>query len=122
MSLQTNAHPAQIKDAVTASMKQWLLEIRNISTEVGRIAFEAMESRTRRWRSKREKDLLLRTSRVGSAVELITYEKTECKLMCSVLVAVLTWRSQLMSLTMINCTSTLSLYSSAFTSIPPWNL
>ncbi|TFK28905.1 rsec15 [Coprinopsis marcescibilis] len=68
---------SQIKDAVTASMKQWLLEIRNISTEVGRIAFEAMESRTRRWRSKREKDLLLRTNRVGSAVELITYEKTE---------------------------------------------
>jgi len=70
---------AQIKDAVTASMKQWLLEIRNISTEVGRLAVEAMESRTRRWRSKRERDPLLRMSRVGSAVELITYEKTECK-------------------------------------------
>ncbi|KAF9472959.1 exocyst complex component, sec15 subunit [Pholiota conissans] len=67
----------QIKDAVTASMKQWLLEIRNISTEVGRLAVEAMESRTRRWRARREKDILLRSSRLGSAVELITYEKIE---------------------------------------------
>ncbi|TFK43709.1 exocyst complex component, sec15 subunit [Crucibulum laeve] len=67
----------QIKDAVTASMKQWLLEIRNISTEVGRLAVEAMEARTRRWKTRREKDPLLRTSRVGSAVELVTYEKTE---------------------------------------------
>ncbi|KAG5651378.1 hypothetical protein H0H81_008877 [Sphagnurus paluster] len=68
---------AQIKDAVTASMKQWLLEIRNVSTEVGRLATEAMEARTRRWRSRREKDPLLRMNRVGSAVEMITYEKTE---------------------------------------------
>ncbi|KAG6854896.1 hypothetical protein C0991_012086 [Blastosporella zonata] len=68
---------AQIKDAVTASMKQWLLEIRNVGTEVGRLANEAMESRTRRWRSRREKDPSLRQSRVGSAVEMITYEKTE---------------------------------------------
>lgn len=60
-------------------MKQWLLEIRNISTEVGRLAVEAMESRTRRWRARREKDILLRSSRLGSAVELITYEKIECK-------------------------------------------
>lgn len=69
----------QIKDAVTASMKQWLLEIRNVSTEVGRQAAEAMESRTRRWRVRREKDALLRANRVGSAVELVSYEKTECK-------------------------------------------
>ena len=70
---------SQIKDAVTASVKHWLLDIRNISTEVGRLAVESMELRTRRWRSKREKDPLLRMSRVGSAVELITYEKTDCK-------------------------------------------
>lgn len=60
-------------------MKQWLLEIRNVSTEVGRLAVESMESRTRRWRNRREKDPLLRNSKVGSAVELVTYEKTECK-------------------------------------------
>ncbi|KAJ7590888.1 rsec15 [Mycena floridula] len=68
---------AQIKDAVTASMKQWLLEIRNNSGEVGRLALEAMEARTRRWRQRRDKDPLLRMSRVGSAVELVTYEKSE---------------------------------------------
>lgn len=59
-------------------MKQWLLEIRNISTEVGRLGVEAMEQRTKRWRSRRDKDVLLRSNRVGSAVELITYEKIEC--------------------------------------------
>ncbi|KAK2466101.1 hypothetical protein APHAL10511_001743 [Amanita phalloides] len=68
---------AQVKDAVTASMKQWLLEIRNVSAEVGRLAMEAMETRIRRWRTRREKDPLLRSSRVGSAVETITYEKTD---------------------------------------------
>jgi hypothetical protein len=66
-------------------MKQWLLEIRNVSTEVGRLATEAMEARTRRWRTRREKDALLRMSRVGSAVEMITYEKTECVFSISVL-------------------------------------
>lgn len=69
---------AQIKDAVTASTKQWLLEIRNVSGQVGKLALEAMESRTRRWRVRREKDPMLKLSRVGSAVETVTNEKTEC--------------------------------------------
>ena len=69
----------QIKDAVTASMKQWLLEIRNVSAQVGKLALESMEARIRRWRTRREKDPMLRMSRVGSAVELVTYEKTECE-------------------------------------------
>lgn len=69
----------QIKDAVTASMKQWLLEIRNISGQVGKLALESMEARTRRWRARRDKDPMLRLSRVGSAVEMVTYEKTECE-------------------------------------------
>ncbi|KAF7332249.1 Rsec15 protein [Mycena kentingensis (nom. inval.)] len=67
----------QIKDAVTASMKQWLLEIRNISGEVGGVALDQMESRTRKWRARRDKDPLLRMSRVGSAVEMVTFEKNE---------------------------------------------
>lgn len=67
----------QIKDAVTASVKQWLLDIRNVSAEVGQLALEAMDSRTRRWRSRREKDPMLKSARVGSAVEVVTYEKTE---------------------------------------------
>ena len=70
----------QIKDAVTASTKQWLLEIRNISAQVGRSALEAMEYRTKRWKSRREKDPMLRLTRVGSAVETVAFEKTECRL------------------------------------------
>jgi exocyst complex component 6 len=67
----------QIKVSVTASTKQWLLEIRNITGDVGRLALEAMENRTRRWRSRREKDPMLRLSRVGSAVETVSYETTD---------------------------------------------
>ncbi|KAK7061897.1 exocyst complex component SEC15 [Favolaschia claudopus] len=67
----------QIKDAVTASMKQWLLEIRTISGDVGGLALEAMETRTRRWRARRDKDPTLRASRVGSAVEMVSYENRE---------------------------------------------
>ena len=69
----------QIKDAVTASNKQWLLEIRNLTGHVGKLALDAMEYRTKRWRARREKDLMLRLSRVGSAVETVSYEKTACK-------------------------------------------
>jgi exocyst complex component 6 len=69
---------SQIKGAVTASMKQWLLEIRNVSGQVGELALEAVESRSRKWRIRREKDPLLKMSRVGSAVEMVTYEKIEC--------------------------------------------
>jgi exocyst complex component 6 len=68
----------QIKDAVTASTKQWLLDIRTVSGEVGKLAIEAMEARTRRWRARRERDPMIKHSRVGNAVELVTYEKTEC--------------------------------------------
>ncbi|KAJ6576017.1 rsec15 [Mycena vulgaris] len=60
----------QIKDA-------WLLEMRNISADVGGLALEAMETRARRWRTRREKDPLLGMSWVRSAVEMVTYEKTE---------------------------------------------
>lgn len=38
---------------------------------------ENMDARTRKWRTRREKDPMLRTSRVGSAVEMVTYERTE---------------------------------------------
>ncbi|KAJ3554408.1 hypothetical protein NM688_g3127 [Phlebia brevispora] len=67
----------QIREAVTASMNQWLLDIRNVSAQVGQLALEAMDSRTRKWRSRRERDPMLKLNRVGSAVETMTYEKTE---------------------------------------------
>lgn len=68
-----------MQNAVTASMKQWLLEIRNVTATVGRSAMEAMDARTRKWKARREKDPMLRSSRVGSAVEMVTYEKTDSK-------------------------------------------
>ena len=68
-----------MQNAVTASMKQWLLEIRNVTATVGRAAMENMDTRARKWRTRREKDPMLRSSRVGSAVELVTYERTDSK-------------------------------------------
>ena len=67
----------QIKDAVTASNKSWLLVIRNVSRQVGRLALENMESRRRRWKARQERDPLLRSSRVGSAVEVTGNEGKE---------------------------------------------
>lgn len=78
----------QIKDAVTASVKQWLLEIRNVSTQVGKLAAESMDARRRRWKTRREKDPLLRLSDVGSAVEMMTYEKTEFNVLANESVSV----------------------------------
>lgn len=78
---------AQVKDAVTASTKQWLLEIRNVSAKVGKLAIDAMEARTRRWRVRRERDPVLRLSRVGSAVELVNNEKTDCTFSSMLLLA-----------------------------------
>lgn len=68
-------------------MKQWLLEIRNVTAAVGRSAMENMDARTRKWRARREKDPMLRSSRVGSAVEMVTYERTDsesrlCQINC----------------------------------------
>lgn len=65
-------------------MKQWLLDIRNVSAEVGQLALEAMDNRTRRWRSRKEKDSMLKLSRVGSAVESVTYEKVD-RMCCTLL-------------------------------------
>ncbi|OAX44483.1 exocyst complex subunit Sec15-like protein [Rhizopogon vinicolor AM-OR11-026] len=73
----------QIQNAVTASMKQWLLEIRNVSGRVGKLALEAMELRTRKWKSRRERDPMLRLSRVGSAVEMVTQERSDTNVLDS---------------------------------------
>jgi hypothetical protein len=69
----------QIKDAVTAAKNTWLLELRNVSGQVGLLALEAMDLRTRRWKARKDKDPQLKLNRVGGAVELITNEKVECE-------------------------------------------
>jgi hypothetical protein len=68
---------SQIKDAVTASTRQWLLEMRQVSGTVGARALEAMQMRAKRWRARCDRDALLRVSRVGGAVENAFWEKTD---------------------------------------------
>lgn len=111
----------QIKDAVTSSTKQWLWDIRNVSGQVGRLAIDAMDTRTRRWRARRERDPMTKHSKVGNAVELVTYEKTECdvKFFANPLI-IADVVSQLMFLITASSRLTLSRCIIAFTSTPPW--
>jgi len=62
---------------VTAANIQWLTDVRDKSEETGKLALEAMRVRSRRWRSRKEKEPMFRSSRVGSAVELVTHDKIE---------------------------------------------
>ena len=111
----------QIKDAVTSSTKQWLWDIRNISGQVGKLAIEAMDTRTRRWRSRRERDPMTKHSKVGNAVELVAYEKTECNTQFSLNPRIaVDVASQLMFLITASSKLTLSRCTIAFTSTPLW--
>lgn len=69
-----------IKDAVTASAKSWLFDIRESSALVGKLALEQMGNRIKRWRLKREKDGSARFARIGGALELVNNERAECEL------------------------------------------
>ncbi|CAG7848707.1 SubName: Full=Related to secretory pathway protein (Exocyst complex protein Sec15) {ECO:0000313/EMBL:CCA69070.1} [Serendipita indica DSM 11827] len=71
------SYRTQIKDAVTASLKTWLFDLRNVSRQVGSLALEAMDLRSKRWAQRKEKEPQLKLCRLGGAVELITYEKVE---------------------------------------------
>lgn len=64
-------------------MKQWLLEVRNATGTVGKVAIEAMDARVKKWRARRDKDPMLRLSRVGSAVEMVTFERSDSELLSS---------------------------------------
>ncbi|CAK9785452.1 putative rsec15 [Cutaneotrichosporon oleaginosum] len=66
-----------IKDAVTASAKSWLFDIREASALVGKLALEQMGNRIKRWRLKREKDGSARFARIGGALELVNNERAE---------------------------------------------
>lgn len=67
----------QIKDAVAASTKQWLFDVRNASEQVGQYALDAMNARSRKWKSRRDRDPLLKQAQVGSAVEAVTFERAD---------------------------------------------
>ncbi|KAL1413544.1 Rab GTPase-binding exocyst subunit S15 [Vanrija albida] len=66
-----------IKDAVTATTKSWLFDIRESNTLVGKLALENMTARIKRWRTKREKDGGVRLARIGGALELVSNERIE---------------------------------------------
>jgi hypothetical protein len=70
---------AEIKSAVTASEKNWLLDMREVSAQVGRLALIQMETRMRKWKSKQDRDPGLRHIRVGDPSELASNDKTECE-------------------------------------------
>lgn len=69
-----------IKDAVTASTKSWLFDIRESSALVGKLALEQMGARIKKWRAKREKEGGIRLARIGGALELVYNERSECRL------------------------------------------
>jgi hypothetical protein len=68
-----------IKDAVSASTKTWLLEVRESSALVGKLALRHMDGRIRKWRAKREKEGGIRLARMGGALELVYNERSECE-------------------------------------------
>lgn len=68
----------QIKDAVIASMKQWLLDIRNMSVTVGSAAMDLMDNKSRKWRARRVKDSMLKFNKVGDVIDIVTSEKVDC--------------------------------------------
>lgn len=68
-----------IKDAVTASTKSWLFDVRESSAKVGKLALEHMGGRIKKWKLRREKEGGVRLARVGGALELVYNEKSDCK-------------------------------------------
>ncbi|VDC02072.1 unnamed protein product [Peniophora sp. CBMAI 1063] len=64
----------QIKSAVLAQNTQWLLDIRNLTKYVGRLALGSMRARSNKWKVRRERDPLLQRAQVGSAAETVMYE------------------------------------------------
>jgi hypothetical protein len=68
----------EIKSAVTASEKNWLLDMRKVSAQVGGLALNQMEIRMKKWKSKQDRDPSLRHIRVGDPIELASNDKTEC--------------------------------------------
>ncbi|KIR67312.1 hypothetical protein I314_02530 [Cryptococcus bacillisporus CA1873] len=66
-----------IKDAVTASTKTWLFDVRESCAKVGKLALGQMAMRTKKWRMKREKEGGVRLARVGGPLELVYNERVE---------------------------------------------
>lgn len=73
-----------IKDAVTASTKSWLFDVRESGAKVGMLALDQMTNRIKKWKAKRERDGGVRLARVGGALELVYNERSGCELSSAV--------------------------------------
>lgn len=75
-----------LKSKVTSSLKTWLFDIRQSSGLLGRLATDEMRRRERRWRARRDRDVVGAGGKgaggVGSAVEESINEKNECAFEC----------------------------------------
>lgn len=86
---------ARIRDEVTKQLKTWLFDAREACGNVGRLALEAMETRNRRWKARRERALkgkegrgpseaevegaaVARLANVNTPVEMAISERHEC--------------------------------------------
>ena len=67
----------RIRLEVTKQMKGWMYDVREKSGAVGRVALETMEARQQRWRSRSQKDPMLRLSSINSPIEQVVNEKID---------------------------------------------
>ncbi|KAG8716234.1 hypothetical protein FRC11_006628 [Ceratobasidium sp. 423] len=72
---------AQIKGAVTSEHNSWLLTVREVTGEVGELALAAVEERSRRWRTRREREGLAYTNRAQSSLILTGNPATAANLL-----------------------------------------
>ncbi|KAK9370041.1 exocyst complex subunit Sec15-like-domain-containing protein [Lipomyces kononenkoae] len=61
---------ATIKDDVIADLQVWLMSVRKVVPQIGRIAFSVTELRRRRWKKKVDQNPQLRFYKLNSAIEL----------------------------------------------------
>lgn len=69
---------AQIRDAVTRSLKAWMYEAREASRAIGKGALDAMEQRGRRWAARKRKEVQLALAKINGPIELGISERHEC--------------------------------------------
>ena len=67
----------RIRMEVLKQLKGWMLDVREKSAIVGRIALETMEARQQRWLYRSRKDPMFRLSSINSPIEQIVNERIE---------------------------------------------
>lgn len=67
----------RIQREVIKQLKGWMFDVRAKSGAIGRVALETMEARQQRWRSRSQKDPMLRMSSINSPIEQVMNEKID---------------------------------------------